>query len=250
MSGQDTDEIEIDLKDLISELRNKWYFILIGIIIGAFTAAIITIGLITPKYNAKAMIYMRGSGNTVASLSDLQIGSELTNDYAVIFKSRTLLTQVIDDLQLDMEYEQLAGMITVSNPTDTRILEVTVECTDAWMARDIANKVVEYGSDAAKEIDSKEPYIIDRAVINTDKVSPSLVKNTMIGCVIGMILVAGFFVMRYVMNDALQTESDVEKYLELPVLCQIPESHSSNYNEERKVNTDKRKKKSQHRSRK
>ena len=48
---------------------------------------------------------MRGSGNTIASLADLQIGSELTNDYQIIFTSRTLLTKTIKELNLDMSMD-------------------------------------------------------------------------------------------------------------------------------------------------
>lgn len=223
------DEIEIDLRDLLVSLKDHWWIILIGTIVGAVISITVTIFAIEPKYTATSMVYMRGSGNTIASLSDLQIGSELTNDYSIIFTSRTLLTQTIKSLKLDMDYKDLQELITINNPKDTRILQVTVTYTDPKMACDIANSVVANGVKAAEEIDSKEPYMIDKAVVQNDIVSPSKLKNTTMGAIIGMVICMGFVVIRFILNDALQTSQDVEKYLELPVLCTIPESKTSQY---------------------
>lgn len=175
------DEIEIDLADMFAELKYCWILLFMGLIVGTSIASVITVFCMKPVYRSTSMIYMRGNGSTIASLTDLQIGSELTNDYAVIFTSRTLLTQVIKELNLNMEYEELKSMIKISNPSDTRILELSVENQNASLACDIANKVVTLVAKTANEIDSKEPYLIDKAVIAEHPVSPSLYKNVLIG---------------------------------------------------------------------
>ena len=118
---------EIDIMGLLQAILYRWWIVLIAAITGFAIALATTVFLITPKYSATSMIYMRGSGNTIASLADLQIGSELTNDYQIIFTSRTLLTKTIKELNLDMSYGQLKSMISISNPSDTRILQV-----EAW----------------------------------------------------------------------------------------------------------------------
>lgn len=86
---------EIDIMGLLQAILYRWWIVLIAAITGFAIALATTVFLITPKYSATSMIYMRGSGNTIASLADLQIGSELTNDYQIIFTSRTLHRNLI-----------------------------------------------------------------------------------------------------------------------------------------------------------
>lgn len=223
------DDIEVDLLEIFYALLNKWWVLLIGVLAGVIAAVAITVLCITPEYSATSMIYMRGSGSTIASIADLQIGSALTDDYEVIFKSRTLLTKTIDDLGIDMNYKSLESMISISNPSDTRILQVTITCPDAQLACDLVNALVANGMEAAEEIDSKEPYIIDKAVVQNSPVSPNMIKNVGIGGLAGLIIFGAVIVIRYMMNDTFQSSNDIEKYLELPVLCSVPESKSSQY---------------------
>ena len=89
------------------------------------------------------MIYMRGSSTNTTSYQDLQVGEALTQDYEVIFTSRVVLQEVIDRLGLDIDYKDLATQIEMSNPTDTRILTVSMTSTDAQRAADIVNTLVE-----------------------------------------------------------------------------------------------------------
>ena len=124
------EEMEIDLIDLLSYLKRKAWMILLGLLIGVLLSGIYTLKIVNPMYAASSMIYMRGAGNTITSIQDLQIGAELTNDYEVIFTSRPILEEVIEKLNLDMTYQELQTRIELSNPTDTRILKVELKDED------------------------------------------------------------------------------------------------------------------------
>ena len=91
------------------------------------------------------------------------------------------------------------------------------------------NQVVIHGMDSAKEIDQKGPYLIEEAVKDLDIVSPNMKMNMMVGAMAGCILMLGVIFIQYLWNDHIVTSEDVEKYLELPVLCEIVESKSCNY---------------------
>ena len=56
------------------------------------------------------------------------------------------------------------------------------------------------------------------------KTSPSNTKNAAIGALIAAFLVCAYISLTVILNDTIQSEEDVEKYLELPVLAVIPES--------------------------
>ena len=74
---------------------------------------------------------------TLSSLADLQMGSQLTKDYRELILSPPVLEETVTDLGLDMEYKDLKDMITISNPSDTRILEISVAHEDPHLAQQI-----------------------------------------------------------------------------------------------------------------
>ena len=47
-------------------------------------------------------------------------------------------------------------------------------------------------------------------------------KNTMMGGMLGFLIVAAIVILSHLMNDTIQTEEDVEKYLGISTLAMIP----------------------------
>lgn len=231
---QSDGETTIDLVELFHALLKRWWLILMGGLIGILVAGVYTYQIATPIYQASSAIYMRGSGNTVASLQDLQIGAELTNDYEQIFKSRPILEKVVENLGLNMTYKQLGAKIQLSNPSDTRILRITVNDPNPQKAADIVNELVEVSMDSVREIDAKEPYLIEKAVADWDAISPSHRKNLMMGAVFGIVAVAAILVLRFVINDRVRTMEELEKVMQCPVLASLPESSAYNFERRRK----------------
>ena len=148
------------------------------------------------------------------------MGTQLTQDYMVIVKTRPVLEQVIADLKLDMDYKELEKKITVENPSDTRIMQITITDKDAALAQSITQDLAEVtAKTVAEKMDVKSPTIIEKAY-KPD--SPSLKKNVLIGAVLGFILMAAAIVIQYLMNDTILKEEDIEKYLGINTLAQLP----------------------------
>ena len=162
-------------------------------------------------------------------MQDLQIGAALTKDYEIIFTSRPILEEVIEELNLDMSWKSLKSRLKLQNQDDTRILKVSLQDSDPKLASQIVNKVVEIGMESAKEIDSKEPYLIEKAVADWDRVSPSHSKDVLMGAMLGILLVVGVITLNYLLNDKVHSVQDVEQTLHLPVFCIVPESTTCSY---------------------
>lgn len=241
MMGQETErELEIDLRELFWAVMKRWWLVIMGGLLGVLIAGVYTFQIATPIYQASSAIYMRGAGNTVASLQDLQIGAELTNDYEEIFKSRPILEKVVERLGLNMSYKALANKIQLSNPSDTRILRITVNDPDPVEATNIVNTLVEVGMDSVKEIDAKEPYLIEEAVVDWDAISPSVGKNLMLGGLLGALVIVAIVAIRCVANDRIRTVEELESVLQGPVLASLPESNAYNYERGKKKRASKR----------
>ena len=152
----------INLKELFWLIIDKWKAILLAMLLGAVLFGLYHTFLMKPTYEADASIFIT-SNESVISVADLQISSELTQDYSNIIKSRNVLKQVIKDLDLNLDYKQLSKLVTVSNPQDSHIIQISVQCGDVELCRDIANSLMNIGIDRIYQvIGSSEPTVIPR----------------------------------------------------------------------------------------
>lgn len=247
---QDSDELEIDILQVLRALKKKlWLIILVAILFGGGAGAFSKYVLI-PQYKSTSMVYIVSKETTLTSLADLQIGSQLTQDYKIIIKSRPVLEEVINQLKLPWEYETLKKKIDIENPSNTRILSITVQDSDPRLAKDIADAVARISSEYIGDImEMIPPKMIEEGVVPTRKSSPSNGKNAVIGAMTGMILICGYITVKVILNDSIRTEEDVMKYLGINVLASVP-NRDSDAQEDSDGNVQKRSRKKSKRKKK
>lgn len=217
------DEMEIDLREIAGLLLRKLKILILFLILGGLIAGSVTRFLITPQYTGTSMIFILTKTTSVTSLADIQLGSELTTDFVMLATSRPTLERVIDELDLTEEPKELQEMITVSNPADTRILQIDVSNPDPQLAADISNALADATADAVADIMSTDrPSIVEEAVVPEAPSSPSLMKNAMLGAMAGLFLAMAIVILRFLMDDTIKTEDDVAKYLNLNTLAALP----------------------------
>ena len=218
------DEIEIDLLELFYVLLgHAWLIISVGLFC-ALSCFAISKFIIPPTYKSTTKIYILNKNeNTSVTYSDVQIGTQLTKDYAELINSRYVLEAVIQELSLSIDYKELTEKIDVSTPTDTRIVAITVEDRDPVMAMNIANSVRENASAHIQNVmDIDAVNVAETANMPTEKASPSCLKWTLIGGILGCIVVSAILLIRHLMDDTIKSSDDVEKYLGLSTLALIP----------------------------
>jgi capsular polysaccharide biosynthesis protein len=220
------DEVEIDLVDLAYALLDKWRYLLVCLLAGAVLFGAYSYFLIAPTYESTSKLYVvSASDDSVVNLSDLNLGTSLTADYEQLMLSYPVLNHVINRLGLDMTSEELSKSFSLNNPSDTRILEITATSTDPQMAQDLAETMAEEAIDYLPEtMSTLAPNLAQHAKLPESKVAPSYTKYTMIGALLGFLLCAAFFTVRYLMDDTIHTADDMEKYFGLVPLTTIPDS--------------------------
>lgn len=223
MNEERNDEIEIDLRELFYVLLGRIWIIILVTALGLGISAFYTTAFIEPVYSSTSMLYVTSSSTSITSLTDLQIGTSLTQDYQVFIKSRPVVDKVIETLELDMSYEGFVGNVTVENPTNSRFVYITVNNHDAYMAKTIVDELTDVSAERMGEImGTQKPKVADYGHIPEHQTSPSLTRNSLIGAVLGFILSVACILVIYLMNDAIQTTEDVEKYLGINTLGLIP----------------------------
>ena len=225
-------EIEIDLKSLLLELLASWKIIfLAGVIAGGLAYAYSSF-LVVPQYESTSELYVLSKSTSITSLADIQMGSSLTNDYIVIVKGRPVLDQVIANLELNETYKSLYGKISLENPSNSRVLKITVTDADPNIAIAVADEVAEVASAyIAEKMEQDPPNIIQKGYADGQPVSPNVIKNTVLGAMAGFVLSMAIIVLANLFNDTIATPEDVEKKIGLNVLGTLPveESEDDDY---------------------
>ena len=239
MTKNNNGEIEIDLLQLFKALWNRAPIIIIVALIFAGMAFGGTFMFISPKYEASTMIYVNNSsislGSTSVSITsgELSAAQTLVSTYITILKSRTTLEEVIDESGVQYSVEDLGKMIDASAVSGTGIFKVTVKSGSPTEAELIANTIAKVLPDRISDIvDGSSVRVVDYAIVPAHRSSPSYLKNTAIGAILGVLLVAGIIIIRELANaqeDVLISSADVlsQLYPEIPVLAVIPDMRYS-----------------------
>lgn len=221
---QNQTEIEIDLREIYFAIK-KWFWVIAAVsFLGGVIAFCYSRFAITPIYTAQNSMLVLTKETTLASLADLQMGSQLTSDYKVLATSRPVLEKVISNLKLNTTYDILKESISVTNPKDTRILNISVKNPNPKQALIIVRELTSVASKFIGDMmEVVPPKIIDEGVVPTKKTSPSNARNTLIGILIAGVLSGGAVILSAILDDTIKTEDEIEKFLELSVLSSIPD---------------------------
>ena len=223
----DDDEIEIDLRAILLEWKKGWWMIAAALAAGVIVAVLFSKVVLSPVYRSSSMLYVLSKETTLTSLADLQMGTQLTQDYKVLVTSRPVLEEVAEELGLDMTYEDLQDGVSIDNPTDTRILTITVENRDPLMAKTLVDCISQTASTYIGSImEMVPPKIVEEGQIPENPSSPSVKRNAVLGGLAGAALVCGALTVMVILNDTIRTEEDVERYLGLTTLALVPERSS------------------------
>lgn len=222
---QQDGEVEINLAELIPYLFH-WFWLIA--IVGLLTAAIgfaISAFVLTPKYQSTTKVYIlsKTGANDSLTYQDTVLATNLTKDFKEMIKSRSVVETVIKECNLKESYGALAGNISVSNTTDTRIVGINVKDADPERAQYLANAVREVAAIHLQEVmDLEAVNVVEEANLPDSPVEPSKKKFTVIGFAIGAMITILILILNYYLDDSIKTSEDVERYLGMTTLATIP----------------------------
>ncbi len=218
------DVIEIDLLEIMGLLLSRWLLIMLVGITTALIGFAISFFVIAPTYESTTKIYILNKNESQnVTYSDMQLGTQLTKDYSELINSRYVLEEVIQKLRLNLDYQGLKEKVSVSSPTDTRIVAITVTDKDPVEAMNIANAIRESASNHIGNVmDIDAVNVVESANMPTKKAGPSYLKWTVIAGMLGVLLVCAMILIKYLLDDTIKTSEDVERYLGLSTLAIIP----------------------------
>lgn len=222
------DAVEIDLVELFYYLRHKLIWLILVFLLGGTITGLISYYLITPKYEATAKVYMvSASTDSLINLSDLNLGTSLSEDYEEMLRIRPVYEKITEELKLDYDYEDFLKLIDISTVGNTRVLQISVETKDPEESKNIANLLADHAENYLPDLmETSEPNVAEYAILPEKPSSPDILKNTIIGAFVALLLLGGSFTVRFVMDDTFKSAEDVDHVFGIMPLTVIPESDS------------------------
>lgn len=218
-------EETIDLREYVAIIKKKAWIIAAITAVTTFVSAFLSFFVLSPVYEAKTTLIVNTDQKNDDTITgdEFSVTQRLAVTYGEIIKSRTVLEPVIEKLGLDISYEDLSKMVTVSPVKDTQIINISVQDTNPLKAKDIANSIPEVFTKEVKRITKANSVeVIDKAVEPLSPIKPNKLMNVLIAFVLGIMI--GLFVVFLIeyMDNKMKTPQDVEKHLDLPILGVIP----------------------------
>lgn len=232
--NNETGELEIDLLRMAQALWKKAVGIVIAGVLAAAAALGYTAFFVTPLYKAEALMYVNSNnisvGSTKVSISqaELSAAQTLVDTYIVILNTRATLSEVIDQTKVNYSYEQLKKMISAQSVNSTEVFSITVTSPDPKEAEVLANAIAQIlPQKIASIVEGSSARIVDYAVEPTEKASPSLRGNALLGFALGVILACGVVIIREMLDDVIHDSDYLIQTYDIPVLAVIPDLLSS-----------------------
>ena len=227
MNNQENQAVEIDVFATLKVLWKRKFSIILVALVFAIAAFGYSAFLAKKEYQSTSRIYVvsrQNQDNNALTNSDLQAGSYLVKDYREIILSQNVLSQAIEELKLDLTPAELSKKISVSVPTDTRILSITAKDGDPKEAARIANGLRNVAAEKIISVTKvSDVTTLDEAEVPQSPSSPNIRRNVLLGFVAGVGLMVVLLVVVEVLDDRVKRPEDVEELMGLPLLGVVPD---------------------------
>ena len=227
MNNQENQAVEIDVFAMLKTLWKRKFSIVLVALVFAIAAFGYSAFLAKKEYQSTSRIYVvsrQNQDNNALTNSDLQAGSYLVKDYREIILSQNVLSQAIEELKLDMTPAELSKKISVSVPTDTRILSITAKDGDPKEAARIANGPRNVAAEKIIAVTKvSDVTTLDEAEVPQSPSSPNIRRNVLLGFIAGAGLMVVLMVVVEVLDDRVKRPEDIEELMGLTLLGIVPD---------------------------
>ena len=219
------DEETIDLSELFRAVLKYFKLIIVLCILFGMGGFFGTKLLIAPTYTASTSIYLTPQISESGSLdyNSQMANSKLVTNAVNLLTQNNIMSEVAKDVGLESA-EKVKDVVSVSNESNTEIITVSATTTDPKLSKDIANDTVStFIRTMQKNLNVSNIEVVDKAKLSYVPSGPNVKKNTMVTGLIGLVVGVGYAVLRFLLDNRLRTKEEAEKYLGIPVFCEIPE---------------------------
>lgn len=224
---------EIRFVDFWTVLKRCWWLMLAVTVVVALGTFVTMKATHESVYTSTATLYVGETNSESISSGDITIANSLVKDFNELITSNKIITDVYEKTGSMLAPSQIKSMIKISNPDSTHVLYLSVTAKDAESAEMLVNAFADVTcmhfnalfsvEDEEGELRGTELLkVFDYGVTPQHESNPiSIVKIMLIAIVAALLVYVAFFVL-FVLDDKINTAEDVQKYLGMSLLGEIP----------------------------
>ena len=225
--NQKTRMKEIDVFELFFYLLRKIHLLIIGALIGGAIGFLLAAFVISPKYSSFVDLYIKNSTQTEkdsVDYNDINASQKLVSTYVVILQSNAITGEVRNKLGNTMTDKELLDVTKFSALQNTEVLRIEAETGDRQLSMDICNAYMVIASEALDEIvGAGSVKVISKPIYPEEKSYPSVTKFSLIGALVGLMMVVGICVLSMMTNNKVTDEASLSERYDIPVFGAVPD---------------------------
>ncbi|MBS6509118.1 MAG: hypothetical protein KH369_13030 [Paraclostridium bifermentans] len=196
-------EGNIGIKGYLQIIKRRSWIIFLITFIAIFVSTGVSFFGVNPVYEANTTLLVdinKKTGSEMITSEQLSVSEKLAVTYGEIIKSKSVLNEVEDSLDLKYGYEELSDKVNVSSINKTQIISVSVQDTNPKRATDIANAIPTAFQQEVKRItQANDVKVIDKAVVPNKPIKPNKATIIAISAILGiMISLFIIFLLEYI----------------------------------------------------
>lgn len=220
----ENDEVEIDLLEIFRVIKKNFFSLFFIVLLFTIASGLVTKFFITPTYSSSSTIFLTPLINEsgVIDYNSQNSNEKLVNNVMALLVQDNILSEVVKETGMD-SIEQVRNCIHVSNDSNTTLIKIEAVTEDPKLSKEIVNSTVQVFIDTMQEnLNLKNIEIVNQAKLSYEPSGPNLKKNLLTGAASGCVVDALIVVLKVLTNTRLKSKEEAEKYLNLPVFCELP----------------------------
>ncbi len=219
---------ELDLKQLFKIFASRKIYMILITIIFILLGIVYTLTMVKPRYKSSTKLILAKTettsenGKEITS-SELTLNQKLISTYSEIVKTKSVLRQVIDNLDLDLTEETLEKSISIKLKNDTDMIEITITNDNPENAAIIANEVAKvFSAKVAEVYNINNIKVMDKAEVDNSPYNINHPKDVAIFALVGIVVAVIYAIVANMLDTTIKSNEDIEKNIKLTVLAEIP----------------------------
>ncbi|MCC7448583.1 MAG: hypothetical protein IT324_14280 [Anaerolineae bacterium] len=214
----------MNLTDYFRILVRRGWIILLAVLLTAGSGYVFS-KLQTPIYRSTQKVLIKPARNDLGLTQTLR---QLMNGWVARLDTEARAAEAITALRLDMTPGQLKSMVTVTPDLNNLLINIDVDMKDG----DVANRVAQvYGQQFYEWRNQENQPLrledrINAELLDAPRYSlyrPNTSVNVAAGALLGVLIGgAAIFALEFLDSNVVRRPNDVERYLQLPVLGNLP----------------------------
>jgi len=221
----DSYQENITLVELLFIISRKWKLIIITTIL---TVAIgISITLLRPRlYEAKVTLMV--SSGQIYSLEklgndDILRNQRLMSTYAEIARSKSIMLNVIKNLDLEMDPEEISKLVKMTHVEETELIKISYRDQNPQKSAMLVNEVAEEFIDKISEVMSFQNLkIVEKARIPDKAVPDKKLIVAIASMILGGLLGIFLALVTEFLSGKLRKPEDIERIMDCQILANLP----------------------------